>query len=670
MKKLILIVNLMLISVMTLAQAPEKMSFQFVIRDASNGLITNSSIGLQIHILQGSITGTPVYVETQSPSSNTNGLVSIEIGTGTVINGDFALIDWANGPYFIKTETDPAGGNNYTISGTTQLMSVPYALYAKTSGSGALPGPTGPQGPIGLTGPAGATGAVGATGATGAAGATGPQGPIGNTGSTGATGATGPAGATGATGATGSTGAQGPIGLTGATGPQGTVGLTGPAGSQGPIGNTGPTGATGPQGPMGNTGATGMTGATGPQGPAGTDGGDDQNLTSATLTGTNLQINIENGNSTTVDLSSLIPASIFEANGTVVSPGTVDINKSFIVGSTQMDHSSASHWRRMFFNKDKAAFRAGFTNNVSWNDDSLGNYSFATGYNTRALGVASTSLGLNGQARGDYSFVVGGTAYGLYSAAIGSGTKAYGIGSMAIGSSANSFGRGEVSVGLKSTSYVASTAAYNTTDRVFSVGRRQPSSPTQSGLDAFIVQRNGNVFIGSDWSNTNGTGTRTTTGGGILYMNRGSSPGSLTATNKTAIWNDQGEIKVKDETNNVTTISPHNFSAIPEGASENLAWAFYSERNDTIINVDMTKLARTVELLSGENLVYIKDKKTGKIALKDLKPNESILGLKSTIELQNQLIIDVQKENDDLKIKLEAQQKQIDLIMNQFIDNQ
>jgi hypothetical protein len=74
-------------------------------------------------------------VETQTPTTNTNGLASIEIGVGTVVSGNFSTIDWSNGPYFIKTETDPIGGVSYTITGTSQLLSVPYALYAKSAGS-------------------------------------------------------------------------------------------------------------------------------------------------------------------------------------------------------------------------------------------------------------------------------------------------------------------------------------------------------------------------------------------------------------------------------------------------------------------------------------------------------------------------------------------------------
>ena len=135
MKKLTPTLFLLFLSLCIYGQSPEKMSYQAVIRDASNTLVTNQSIGMQISILQTTITGTTVYAETHTVTTNLNGLVSLEIGTGST-SDTFSTIDWSAGPYFIKTETDPTGGSSYTITGTSQLMSVPFAMYAKSSGNG------------------------------------------------------------------------------------------------------------------------------------------------------------------------------------------------------------------------------------------------------------------------------------------------------------------------------------------------------------------------------------------------------------------------------------------------------------------------------------------------------------------------------------------------------
>jgi uncharacterized protein (TIGR02145 family) len=113
------------------SQVPQKMSYQAVVRDAGNHLVTGSAVGVQISILQGSPDGDLVYSETQTPVTNANGLVSIEIGGGE----GFDAIDWTAGPYFVQTGIDPTGGNNYTILGTSQLLSVPYALHAQRAES-------------------------------------------------------------------------------------------------------------------------------------------------------------------------------------------------------------------------------------------------------------------------------------------------------------------------------------------------------------------------------------------------------------------------------------------------------------------------------------------------------------------------------------------------------
>lgn len=130
MKNLFTLFAAVALTVNVFAQAPQKMSYQAVIRNSSNALVSSTAVGMRISILQTTSTGTAVYVETQTPTTNANGLVSIEIGAGTVVTGTFAGIDWSAGPYFIKTETDPAGGTSYSITGTSQLLSVPYALSA------------------------------------------------------------------------------------------------------------------------------------------------------------------------------------------------------------------------------------------------------------------------------------------------------------------------------------------------------------------------------------------------------------------------------------------------------------------------------------------------------------------------------------------------------------
>jgi hypothetical protein len=315
MKKIYTILAVLLVTGSTFAQAPEKMSYQAVVRDAANTLVTNQVVGMRITILQGK---TPVYEERQTPTTNVNGLVTLEIGgsSATEVSGTFSTIDWSAGPYFIKTKTDPSGGSRYTIGGTSQLTSVPYALYAKTSGNGVGPagadgaagtnGINGEKGDTGATGTAGADGATGATGSAGEngangnnwtsnilnpsstypgvavgdqwlnttsgdvfewdgstwngtgniQGANGATGPAGTQGDIGATGAQGDIGATGADGNNGATGSQGIQGDTGATGSQGDIGATG---AQGDIGATGATGADGAQGTQGETGAAGLT---------------------------------------------------------------------------------------------------------------------------------------------------------------------------------------------------------------------------------------------------------------------------------------------------------------------------------------------------------------------------------------------------------------------------
>ena len=137
MKKLLFFVYAMMIAVVSLfAQAPQKFSYQAVLRDAGGNLAANQNVSVRISIIQENEYGASVYVETHSVTTNANGLVTIEVGAGNPILGTFADIDWSYGSYYLKSEVDPAGGNNYSITGVQQLLSVPYALYAGNTTGG------------------------------------------------------------------------------------------------------------------------------------------------------------------------------------------------------------------------------------------------------------------------------------------------------------------------------------------------------------------------------------------------------------------------------------------------------------------------------------------------------------------------------------------------------
>lgn len=221
MKRLILAVVTLFAVTAAIAQAPMGMNYQAVVRDAAGVPVSNGMVRMRWTMHDGSPAGTAVYSESALLPTNKFGLVSTVLGTN---GGDLSSVNWRLGAKYLQVEVDITGGTSYTDMGTTQLMSVPYALYAERSGSGGgagTTGPTGAKGDTGSQGPAGANGAAGATGPQGPAGAAGATGPAGPTGAKGDTGAQGPAGATGAKG---DTGAQGPAGSNNAWGLTGSAG--------------------------------------------------------------------------------------------------------------------------------------------------------------------------------------------------------------------------------------------------------------------------------------------------------------------------------------------------------------------------------------------------------------------------------------------------------------
>jgi len=254
------------------AQAPNAIPYQGVARNMSGNIIASQSISLRLSIRDVSSAGTVVYSEVHNVITTSLGLFNVNIGQGSNQTGTLAAVNWGSAAKYIQVELDPAGGTSYTNMGTTQLMSVPYALYAQNSNTPGPAGPVGPVGPTGATGPVGPAGPAGPLGPVGPAGATGPTGPVGPVGATGPVGpvgATGPIGPVGPAGPAGPLGPVGPAGATGPAGPAGPVGSQGTQGDPGPVGPDGATGPTGVPGPVGPTGPIGPAGATGPAGVAG-----------------------------------------------------------------------------------------------------------------------------------------------------------------------------------------------------------------------------------------------------------------------------------------------------------------------------------------------------------------------------------------------------------------
>jgi hypothetical protein len=307
-----------------LAQAPEGINYQAVIRKTNGALVTNTTIAIRIQIKQNSATGTVVYAERQSVITSAYGLVNFVIGQGTVLSGTFSAINWSTGNYWVSLGVDFVNGTNYLDYGSQRLMSAPYALYAKTAGVQLN------QWRYGATAPAAALGNMGdfylntATGDVHYKSAASTWTLTGNI-----KGPQGTAGATGPAGPAGVAGPQGPSGATGATGLTGAVGPAGVAGPQGPAGATGLTGATGPQGPAGPSGTNGNGVINGNAAPANVQGNDGDfyiNTATNTIYGPKANGIWPSGVSLVGPQGPAGPQGIAGTNGNSVLNGTVNPN--------------------------------------------------------------------------------------------------------------------------------------------------------------------------------------------------------------------------------------------------------------------------------------------------------------------------------------------------------
>jgi hypothetical protein len=293
MKKFFLVFSIFL-ALNVVAQVPQGINYQAVIRNTNGTTVNNSNVGIRMNILQGSAAGIVVYSETFAETTSNIGLVNFVIGQGTPLSGTFSAINWGAGPYFLEVEADATGGTNYTVIGTQQMMSVPYALYAENSGTPGPQGATGPQGPQGEQGPIGLTGA---------------QGPQGEQGPIGLTGLQGPAGEAGPQGPTGTNG----VGITSTiNNGNGTYTFNYSDGSSFTTGNL-----TGPQGAVGATGAQGPIGLTGPQGPTGLLSSGSEAGNTPYWNGTAWVVNSSNvfNNGGNIGVGTTTPTSKLEVNG-------------------------------------------------------------------------------------------------------------------------------------------------------------------------------------------------------------------------------------------------------------------------------------------------------------------------------------------------------------------
>ena len=134
MKKLSVTIILSFLVIQVFPQVPQAISYQSVVRDLNGNPLAEQNVSLRISILEGDIDGDAIYAETHSITTNKFGLINIKIGMGTPVTGDFSSIGWWNNEYFSKIEIDITGGMTYVETGTSQLLSVPYAFYAQKAG--------------------------------------------------------------------------------------------------------------------------------------------------------------------------------------------------------------------------------------------------------------------------------------------------------------------------------------------------------------------------------------------------------------------------------------------------------------------------------------------------------------------------------------------------------
>lgn len=383
MKRTILFIIGLFLGLGVMAQAPQAFRYQAVARDKSGNVLARQSVSFRITIKSGSAQGYEVYGETHSGlNTNAYGLVELMIGRGTPTLNDFRDIKWGSEPFFIKVDIDPAGGTNYEEISVSELLSVPYALYAER--------------------------------------------------------------------------------------------VLAPDDGDWTIA-----------------------------------GGNVYRLTGNAGVGTNA------------------PAGLLHLKGTGTGAGNFLAEGLF--KDTPGNPPASGAGTRMMWYPDKAAFRVGRVGDLEWDKDSIGNYSFATGYGNKALGGGSVAMGSYNEARTGGAFALGlsnvskglnavamgmnslaggqtslavGTraeATGPLSVALGYGPRSTGLGAVSLGIGTVAPSYGEMVAGIFNTLYKPrSSTTREDADRLFVIGNGSIVSGDTLRSNALTILKNGNAGLGSD----------------------------------------------------------------------------------------------------------------------------------------------------------------------------